>query len=83
MEDGKLISEEFTEKITKKDQYRCLPEGVTNIKTVLHYRLDDDKKDTKVTESREENITFKKPMGDPTHREIKMKAKSTPITTHH
>eukprot|EP00971_Amphidinium_carterae_P039740 780543-Amphidinium_carterae.1 len=73
-------SEELTKTITKKDQYRTLPEGVTiltNIKTVLHYRLDDDKKDVKVTESREENITFKKPPGDPTHREIKMKAKST------
>eukprot|EP00971_Amphidinium_carterae_P315767 6276662-Amphidinium_carterae.2 len=31
----------------------------------------------------EENVTFKKPPGDPSHCKIKAKAKSTPITTHH
>eukprot|EP00971_Amphidinium_carterae_P008617 169649-Amphidinium_carterae.3 len=82
-DDGKLISEELTKSITKKDLYRPLPEGVKNIKTVLHYRIDDGEKEQKVAESREENVTFKKPAGDPTHRDIKMKAKSTPVSTHH
>eukprot|EP00971_Amphidinium_carterae_P300554 5971858-Amphidinium_carterae.1 len=54
-----------------------------NIKTVPHYRIDDGEKEQKVAESVEENVSVKKPAGDPTYREKKMKAKSIPVSTHH
>eukprot|EP00971_Amphidinium_carterae_P013449 265026-Amphidinium_carterae.2 len=55
-DNGVLISEEFTKAITKKDLYRPLPEGVRNIRTVLHYRIKEGKTEEKVNESREENV---------------------------
>eukprot|EP00971_Amphidinium_carterae_P090144 1784575-Amphidinium_carterae.1 len=72
-----------SDSITKKDLPRPFPEGVQNIRTVLHYRIKEGEQEEKVNESREENVTFKKPPGDPSHRKVKMKAKSTPITTQH
>eukprot|EP00971_Amphidinium_carterae_P042894 842919-Amphidinium_carterae.1 len=81
MDNGDLISEELTTAITKEELYRPSSEGVRNIRTVLHYRIKEGETEEKVNESRKENVTFKKPAGDPS--EIKQKAKSTPITTHH
>eukprot|EP00971_Amphidinium_carterae_P182421 3620286-Amphidinium_carterae.4 len=77
MDNGDLISEEPTTAITKKELHRPLPEGV---RTVLHYRIKEGEAEEKVNESREENVTFKKPAGDPSHREIKAKAQRIPIT---
>eukprot|EP00971_Amphidinium_carterae_P301326 5986619-Amphidinium_carterae.1 len=38
LEDGKLIAEKLVSNMTRKDLNRPLPEGVKNIKTVLHYK---------------------------------------------
>eukprot|EP00971_Amphidinium_carterae_P197417 3918169-Amphidinium_carterae.2 len=53
--------------IVKKDLYRLLPAGVTHIRTLLHYRIRERDKDEKAQDSREENVTCKKPPRNPSH----------------
>eukprot|EP00971_Amphidinium_carterae_P295350 5865612-Amphidinium_carterae.1 len=78
--DDKLIAEELVSNMTRKDLNRPLPEGVKNIRTVLHYKT-LSKGDDKVEKSRKELVEFSMPAEPPPDKKVKLKAKSTPISS--
>eukprot|EP00971_Amphidinium_carterae_P019724 388709-Amphidinium_carterae.1 len=82
LDSGDLIAEELVSDMTKKDLNRPLPEKVKNIRTVLYYRT-TEKSDVedKVEKSRKELVEFNIPEEPPPDKKVKLKAKSTPITS--
>eukprot|EP00971_Amphidinium_carterae_P117253 2322645-Amphidinium_carterae.2 len=68
--------------MTKKDLNRPLPEKVRNIRTVLYCRTTEKSDiEDKVEKSRKELVEFNIPEEPPPDKKVKLKAKSTPITS--
>eukprot|EP00971_Amphidinium_carterae_P181520 3601302-Amphidinium_carterae.1 len=82
LDNGEKIAEELVSDMTKKDLNRALPENIRNIRTVLYYRTTEKSDiEDKVEKSRKDLFDFDIPAEPPPEKKVKLKAKSTPITS--